>query len=354
MQAVATEAHIGTQLNDVQLKSQEYLKDQALAGFVKNSGADSEQLFDSDMRSPRADREGSAAEMHDTVFKALSKTAADSIRVLSGAPDPLTPCLPTPDGVTPSAQAVKGLPVALQKSVQSQVRKQVDPEFVCEMKLVAANTGCFGNPKYKERYIAGAEWTSETGGQYRLRDLDLQQSLAACVRDDECNFIWMSTLDEIAARGWGSRALHECKRRPTADHNLYEKVCIPASEQVNPLAYGPAAQIILARIQKRAGKVNFHGNTIKQVFTDLDKDGDSQISPSEMKRLDLVVDKRWGTDRRTSPTQTAKKIKKNYTPDRYALSDDDMLRLFDEDKDGTLSRAEHLLAGAFMHRKTEL
>jgi hypothetical protein len=358
VEASEIKAQVGNQLKHVESKSQEYLKGQALAGIVKSSGKDSEQLFDTNIRSPRADPEGSAAQMHDTVFKALSRTAADSIRVLSGAPDPPKPCLPTPDGATPGTPAVKGLPLALQKSVQSQVRNQVDPDIVCEMKLVAANTGCFGNFKYKEHFITGAEWTTEKGGQYRLRDLNLKQSLAACARDDACKFIWMSVLDEIAARGWGSRALHECIRRPVPDHNLYEKVCTTADEKRAaegvPLPYLQVHRTILARIQKTAGQVRFDSSTIKQVFAELDKNGDALVSKTEMMRLDVVVNKRWGVNKTATRPRAAKTIKKNYTPDRYALSETDMLRLFDEDKDGTVSRAERLLAGAFMLGKSEL
>ena len=358
VESAEIKAQVGNQLKHVESKSQEYLRDQALAGIVQSSGKDSEQLFDTNIRSPRADPKGSAAEMHDTVFKALSKTAADSIRVLSGAPDPLTPCLPTPDGATPGTPTVKGLPLALQKSVQSQVRKQVDPDIVCEMQLVAADTGCFGNLNYKEHFIAGAEWTTEKGGQYRLRDLNLKQSLAACARDDACKFIWISVLDEIAARGWGSRALHECKRRHVPDHNLYEKVCFTADEKRAaegvPLSYLQAQGIILAQMQKRAGQVRFDSSTIKQVFAELDKNRDALVSKTEMMRLDVVVNKRWGANKTATRPRAAKTVKKNYTPDRYALSEKDMLRLFDEDKDGTVSRAERLLAGAFMLGKSEL
>lgn len=358
VEAAAITAQVGSQLSDVVAKSQDFRKNQALDAVKKSSGEDSAQLFDTNIRSPRADPGGSAAQMHDTVFKALARTAADSIRVLSGAPDPLTPCLPPPDGATPGTPNVKGLNVALQKSVRSQVQKQVDPDIFCKMKLVAANTGCFGNPKYKEHYIAGAEWTPEKGGQYRLRGLDLAQSLAACARDDECKFIWISVLDGMAARGWGSRALHECKRRPTPDHNLYEKVCVNADEQRategEPLSYVEASKIILAQMQKRAGKVRFDPSTIRQVFAELDKNADTEISPTEMKRLDLVVDRRWGMKKFASPRHAKQKVKQNYTPERYALSEDDMLRLFDEDNDGIVSRAEHLLASAFIHPKSEL
>lgn len=357
VQAVVTKAQVASQLDDVSSKSHDFLKEQALDGFMKNSGEDAAQLFDSNIRSPRADPVGTAAKMHDTVFKALSKTAAESIRVLSGAPDSVPPCLPTPDGATPDAPAVKGMPLALKNAVQSQVRKQVEPNVICEMKLVASNTGCYGNRKYQEHYIAGAEWTSERGGQYRLRGLDLQQSFAACVQDDECNFIWMSILDEIAARGWGSRALHECKRRPAPDHNLYEKVCTTAEEKRKaegvPLSFEQASDTILARIQQRAGKVPFSNHTIEQVFVELDKDGDTQISPTEMMRLGLVVDKRWGMKRKAESPRNTKK-KKDYTPERYALSEQDILRLFDEDEDGKVSRAERILASTFMQRKTEL
>lgn len=359
VEAVTIAAQVGSQLSNVISKSQDFLKDQALEAVKKSSGEDSEQLFDSNIRSPRADPGGSAAQMHDTVFKALSKTAAESIRVLSGAPDPLTPCLPMPDGATPSTPAVKGLPVALQKSVRSQVQKQVDPDIICEMKLVAANTGCFGNPTYREHYIAGAEWTPEKGGQYRLRGLDLPQSLAACAGADECKFIWISVLDGMAARGWGSRALHECKRRPTPDHNLYEKVCVSADEKRAAegvsLSYVQASKTILARIQRNAGKVHFHESTIRQVFAELDKDADMQVSPTEMMRLDLVVDRRWGNKKVESPRNAKQvKVKKNYSPEHYKLSEDDILRLFDEDNDGTVSRAERLLASSFMHPKSEL
>lgn len=359
VQNVAIEAQVGEQLSDVQSKSESYLKDQALAGFVHSSGEDSGQLFESNIRAPRADPDGSAAHMHDTVFKALSKTAAESIRVLSGAPDPLTPCLPTPDGATPGSPAVKGLPAELKKAVQSQVKKQIQPDVVCEMKLVAANTGCYGSPKYKDQYITGAEWTDEKGGQYRLRDLDLQQSMDACVADAQCQFIWMSVLDEIAARGWGSRALHECKHRPTPDHNLYEKFCLTAEEkrvtEGASLSYLQARESIVSQIKTRAGTAPFHPRTVKEVFAELDKDGDSQLSPTEMLRLSRVVDKRWGSKQRKKVEMPRPaKQKKNRRQDRFDLSEGDMLRLFDEDRDGAISQAERMVANTFMYKKTEL
>lgn len=354
------ETAVGDQLKNVLGNAASTRKTQATRGFVNSAGEDAAQLFDSNTRSSRVDRESSAAHMHDTVFKALSKTAAESIRVLKGDPEPPKPCLPTPDGGTalPKAPSVKGLEGALKAAVASQVSKQVKPSVSCMMESVAADTGCYGHATYKGHGIRGGEWTEEIGGQYRLVGLDLKESSKACLADDGCKFIWISAADEINAKGWGSRALHECKRRPTPNHNLYEKTCMTPEERavtVGRLSFQDVRKNISSRIAYRTGNVATQSGLPMEIFRALDKNGDTVLSYSELRRLPRVVDDRWAPQkvRRIEIKRPTPSLLSTPTRDRIPGATD-MLRLFDEDNDGTISPSEQRIADSFTRRKTEL
>lgn len=360
MAKIDIEAAVGNQLKNVQSNAASTRKEQATEGFVHSAGDDSAQLFDSSTRSSRVDRESSAAHMHDTVFKALSKTAAESIRVLKGEPDPLKPCLPAPDGGTalPKAASIKGLEGALKDVIGSQVRKQINPTVSCEMKLAAADTGCYGHATYKDQFIRGGQWTDEKGGQYRMVGLDLKESSEACVADDECKFIWMSAADEINAKGWGSRALHECKRRPTQNHNLYQKVCMSPEERVAAVgrfSFEDVKKQIQSRIRYRTGSSNVQLSLPQEIFNELDRNGDSLLTHAELEWLERVVEDRWAPQRpkrmeiQRPTVSLPSRSTRNLVP-----SPADMLRLFDEDKDGVISPVEQLIADSYTRRKTEL
>lgn len=360
MAKVDVQAAVGDQLKNVQSNAHSTRKEQATEGFVHSAGDDSAQLFDSNTRSSRVDRESTAAPMHDTVFKALSKRAAESIRVLKGEPDPLKPCLPAPDGGTalPKAPSVKGLEGMLKDAVASQVRKQLKPTVACEIELAAADTGCYGHATYKDHYIMGGQWTEEKGGQYRMVGLDLKESSEACVADDECKFIWMSVPDEINAKGWGSRALHECKRRPTPGHNLYQKICMTPDERtakVGQLSFQDVKKQILTKVRYRTGSVRENSGLPQEIFRELDRNGDNALTYAELERLERVVDARWAPQRPKRieiqrPTSSLpSRSTRNLVP-----SQADMLRLFDENKDGVISPGEQTIADSFTRRKTEL
>ena len=354
MQKDVIEAQLGGQLSDVRQETDASRKQAASDSFLSSGGEDSSQLLN--LKGKRADPEGSAGFTHDQVFRALSKTAADSLRVISGAPEEVVPCLPTPDGA-PSAAGLttKALEAEMQANVRSQLQAKLAPTRSCEMRLAAADTGCYGNRQFERRVIARGEWTTEKGGQYRLRGLDLRASSAACVADDNCNYLWMASIDEIHSAGvWGSRALPECSRRPVPGHNLYEKVCITQAEKLAARDPGkPFLQVreaIVAQIRTRMGTAPQQPRVVHEVFDELDVDHDDRLTEQELRRLEKVVTRRWSS----SPHKITTRRKKATTRD-MSLTQEQLTELFDEDKNGELSAAEaHAMAEFMSLRHKEL
>jgi hypothetical protein len=168
----------------------------------------------------------------------------------------------------------------------------------------------------------------------------------------------MSAADEINAKGWGSRALHECKRRPTQNHNLYQKVCMSPEERVAAVgrfSFEDVKKQIQSRIRYRTGSSNVQLSLPQEIFNDLDRNGDSLLTHAELERLERVVEDRWAPQRpkrmeiqRPTVSQPSRSTR-NLVP-----SPADMLRLFDEDKDGVISPVEQLIADSYTRRKTEL